>query len=379
MTLRIAVLGAGPAGFAVASALLADSALDLTVELVDRAPLPDGLLRHGPAAGERRLRDVARNVDAVLGDRRVTYFGNVEIGAGLPLDELRRTANAVVLATGAPGDLPLEIAGRDSVGIGTISHVQAWLAGNVDVEVAELDLAMDTAVLIGISPETMRLAEVLCGPIPSGVSGEVADRLVNSQLRHVQLVDPRPGPGPEVDQLGNVPADLVVRTGLTPVGVVGRNRARALRCVHRPDPYGRVVSEDLRAQLLLRPRARSFCWEGIGEHHGHVAHHGNRVLTGAAPTTGLYVAGWAGRAPSDTGAHTQDAVAVVAAIRADVGKLPRPCKTLADSLIERNINVSRLDGWSAAAATDVLLDRFAGEGLAPLADYEALVEQVDED
>ena len=91
------------------------------------------------------------------------------------------------------------------------------------------------------------------------------------------------------------------------------------------------------------------------------------------------MAGWAGRAPSDTGSHAQDAAAVVAAIHADVAKLPRPYKRLADSLTGHDINASRLDGWSAAAATDVLLDRFAGEGMAPLADYEALVGQVDED
>ena len=81
MTLRIAVVGAGPAGFAVSSALLADSSLDVTVDLIDRAARPDALLRYGPAAGVRRLRDIARSVDAVLRDTRVTYFGNVDIAA----------------------------------------------------------------------------------------------------------------------------------------------------------------------------------------------------------------------------------------------------------------------------------------------------------
>ena len=152
-----------PAGFAVASALLADTGLDVKIDLVDRAVLPDGLLRHGPAAGAQRLRDVARGIDAALGDGRLTYYGDVNVGAGLSLEELRSSADAVVLATGAPQDLPLQIAGRDSVGIGTVSHVEAWLAGNADVEVDELDLAMDTAVLFGVSPETLRVAEVLCG------------------------------------------------------------------------------------------------------------------------------------------------------------------------------------------------------------------------
>ncbi len=377
MTVRIAVVGAGPAGFAVTSALLADSALDVTVDLVDRAVLPDGLLRHGPAAGEQRLRKVAHEVDAVLRDGRVRYFGNVVIGSALSLDELRRTADAVVLATGAPHDLPLAIAGCEAVGIGTLSHVEAWLCGNADVEVDELDLDMDSAVLIGVSPEALSVAQALCGRPPGGVSEAVFSRLATSGLRHVQLVDPGWQSGMFLPP--GAPPNLVVRTGLTPVGVVGRNRARALRCLHRPDRYGSVVSEDLRAQLVLRPRADVFCWDGIDEDRGHIAHRGGRVSVGATPTAGLYVAGWAGRAPSGAGSHAADAGAVVAALRADLAELSRTPKTLADTLAERDIPAAGLDGWSAVAATDALLERFAGEGSAPLADYAALLEQRDDD
>ena len=373
MTLRVAVVGAGLAGFAVTSALLADGGLDVTVGLIDRGAQPDALLRHGPAAGAQRLLDIAHDVDAVLSDSRVTYFGNVEIDARLPLDALRRTADAVVLATGAPRDLPLEIAGRDSVGVGTVTHFEAWLASNADVELAELDLAMDTAVLVGVSAETVRVAEVLCGRTPPAISGAVADRLTHSGIRHVQLVDSRSRS--ELDLPEQLPDNLALRPGLTPVGVVGRNRARALRCLHKPDSYGRVVSEDLRAQLLLRPRAESFCWRGIDDLRGLIAHHQSRVLAGGNPAVGLYVAGWAGRAPSDKGSHADDAAAVVAAIHADVATLPRPHEVLTGLGVE----ASRLDGWSAVAATDALLDRFAGEGTAPLADYETLVGQVDED
>ena len=377
MTICVVVVGAGPAGFAVASALLADSALDARVELVDRAARPDGLLRHGPAAGRRRLREVADNVDAVLRDDRVRFFGNVEISSGLPLDELRRTADAVVLATGAPLDLPLDIAGCDSVGVGTVTHVEGWLTGSADVHVAELDLAMDSAVLLGVSPESVRVAEVLCGQTPPDAPGAVTKRLTDSALRHVQLVDPRPRA--ELGLSCQLPKHLIVRTELTPVGVVGRNRARALRCLHRPDPYGRVLSEDLRAQLLLRPRAKAFLWKGIDQERGHIAQRDGRVLAGSTPTAGLYTAGWAGRAPSGTGSHAGDAAAVVAAVRADLAGLSRPGKSLADKLAERGIGASSASGWSAAAATTVLLERFAGEGAAPLADYEALLEQVDED
>lgn len=374
---RVVIVGAGPAGFAVAAALLGDDGLDVGIDLLDRAERPDGLLRHRPAAGTQRLRDVARDVDAVLTDHRVTYFGDVEVGDALPLEDLHRGVEAVVLATGAPHDPPWRIAGGDSVGIGTVTHVQAWLADNADVEVTELDLAMDTAVLIGVSAEVFGVAEALCGHPPAGIAAAAAARLAASKLRHVQLVDPR-SPS-EIDLPRDVPANLVLRAGLNPVGVVGRNRARALRCLGTADAYGRVLSEDLRAQLLFRPRAESFCWPGIDEDGGHIAHHDSRVLSGGTPVPGLYVAGWAGRTPFETGSHAGDVEAVLAAIHADLDMLPHPQKTLPELLMRSGLMPSQLAGWSATVATDVLLARFAGEGTVPLADYQTLLEQADED
>jgi hypothetical protein len=359
MTLRVAVIGTGPAGFAVAAALLTDGA-DIAIDLIDRAERPDGLLRHGPAAGVQRVKDVARRVDAILRDDRVSYFGGVEVGAALTLSDLRGAAHAVVLATGAPGDMPLSVAGKDSVGVGTVSHLQAWLAGNADVDAEELDFAVDSAVLFGVSAENLTVARALC-----------------RKLRHVQIVDPRPLSDIEIPP--HLPENLVLRGGLVAVGVVGRNRARAVRCTHRPDRYGRVITEDLRAQLLLRPRSTESPWRELDELDGHVAHDRARVLSGGAVGSGLYVAGWAGRDPSAAGSHDEDAAAVADAIRTDCAELAVPGTSLADVLAAKGISITELGDWSAVDATDALLDRFAGEGTSPLADYDALMEQVDED
>ncbi len=376
--MRITVVGAGPAGFAVSSAFLTESTLDVDINLVDRTERPDRLLRHGPAVGAKRLKSVAKKVDSVLSDDRVTYWGSLELGATLPLDEVRSASDAVVLAIGAPLDLPLEIAGADSVGIGTISHFAAWLAGSPDTAVDELDLAMDTAVLIGYSSETLGVAEILCGAKPpAGCSRHAADRLRDSSIRHVQIVDTRSTS--EIVRPPRAPANLTIRDSLTPVGIVGRNRARALRCLGRADSHGRLVSEDLRAQLLLRPRARSVQWCGLDEQNGHIAGVDGRVLGGGSPIPGVYAAGWAARAPWDQGSHAADAAAVVAALRADRGSLPRARITLADVLAQSASPTSSMEGWSAVAATDALLQRFTGEGTLPLADYDALMNQVDED
>ena len=372
MTLLVAIVGIGPAGLAVAQALL-QAEETIQINLIDRAARPDGLLRHGPAAGAGRLKETARRMDVVLGDERVTYFGETDIGARIPLNDLRASAHAVVLATGSPRDLPLEIAGRDSVGVGTVTHIQAWLAGNADVDIDELDLAMDTAVLIGASSECLQAAKVLCGVAMTSADARAVDRLATKKLRHVQVVDARPRselPVPE-----QLPVNLVVRDQLQPVGIIGRNRARAVRCVHRPDAYGRVVTEDLRAQLLLRARASGFVWSDIDEADGYIARDGARVLSAGQQVRGLYVAGWAGRGPSEPGSHAADAAAVVAALRSDVTKLIDPVVDLPAIGIE----ASDIRNWSATVVIDALLERFAGEGRSPLADYDALLDEVDED
>ncbi len=374
---RVIIVGCGPAGFAVASALLAQQQYDVAVELIDRAARPDSLLRHGPAAGAARLREAARQIDAVLSDKRVAFYGNVDIGSRLPLQDLRAAADAVVLATGAPADLPLDVAGRDAVGVGAVSQVEGWLCGNADVDAAELDLDLDSAVLIGMSPAGLGVARALCGAVPADVPADIQARLARSKIRQVQIVDPRSAAEVELPQ--HVPDKLVLRTELTPVGIVGRNRARALRCLRGPDRDGMVVSKDLRAQLLLRPRAESFCWPGLDADNGHIAHAGARVLVAGRPSPGLYVAGWAGRSAQEKGSHADDAVAVTDAIGSDLAALPVASRTLADALADTAIEPRGLAGWSALQAIELLLKRFAGAGTLPLADYGALMAQVDED
>ncbi len=375
--IRVAIVGAGPAGFAAAGALLAQTGFDLAIDLIDRAMRPDALLRHGPAAGDERLREVARAVDAVLADGRVTFSGNIDVGNDVTLDELRACADAVVLATGSPVDQPLGIAGDDSVGVGTVSHLEGWLSGSPDVAVDELDLAMDTAVVVGASPESVRAAETLCGRVPDGTEAERASRLRGSQIRYVQLIDSRSLA--ELDLPNRLPENLVIHTAVTPIGLVGRNRVRAVRCLRRGDRNGMVVTEDLRGQLVLRPRSESLVWPGVDHTGGHLDHAAGRVLAAGRPVVGLYVTGWAGRLPRGPVSHRDDAAAVVAAIGADPPTLPSPKRKLHDLLELRGSTASRLQEWSAVAATEELLDRFAGEGTLPLADYDALLEEVDED
>src|SRR5215203_6477290 len=95
-SLRIAVVGAGPAGIYAADALAGQDDVPVAVDLVDRLPTPFGLVRHGIAPDHVKMRALRETLHHTLDHDRVRFVGNVEIGTDLSLDELRRHVDAVV-------------------------------------------------------------------------------------------------------------------------------------------------------------------------------------------------------------------------------------------------------------------------------------------
>src|SRR3954466_941184 len=105
--LRVAVIGAGPAGIYTAEALAGQDAVPVTVDLVDRLPTPFGLVRHGIAPDHLKMRAPRETRHPTRDHERVRFVGNVEIGTDLSLAELRRHVDAVVYTYGAAGDRQL--------------------------------------------------------------------------------------------------------------------------------------------------------------------------------------------------------------------------------------------------------------------------------
>ncbi|MCU1613754.1 MAG: fprA, partial [Frankiales bacterium] len=94
--LRVAVIGAGPAGIYAADALTRQDAVPVSVDLVDRLPTPFGLVRHGIAPDHPKMRAIRDTLHRTLDHPDVRFVGNVEIGTDLTLEELRRHVDAVV-------------------------------------------------------------------------------------------------------------------------------------------------------------------------------------------------------------------------------------------------------------------------------------------
>ena len=115
MTLNVAIVGSGPAGFYTADALLkADE--ECRIDILDRLPTPYGLIRFGVAPDHEKTKNVMRGFARTASDERVNFYGHVDIGEALSLDELRETYDAVVLAVGAAHDRKLGIPGEDKAG-----------------------------------------------------------------------------------------------------------------------------------------------------------------------------------------------------------------------------------------------------------------------
>jgi len=110
--LRIAVIGAGPAGIYAAD-ILTNKDPDARVDIFDRLPTPYGLIRYGVAPDHPRIKQIIGALHRVLDSDRIRFIGNVHVGVDVKVDELRQFYDAVIFATGAEKDRPLHIPGED--------------------------------------------------------------------------------------------------------------------------------------------------------------------------------------------------------------------------------------------------------------------------
>lgn len=145
-TLRLAIVGAGPAGiYAADIAKKADA--DVSIDLFERLPAPYGLVRYGVAPDHPRIKGIIGALRDVLDGGAVRLFGNVEYGTDVTLDDLRRHYHAVIFSTGAIRDAPLEIPGIGLPGSYGAADVVSWYDGHPDVPRTWPLLAREVAVL----------------------------------------------------------------------------------------------------------------------------------------------------------------------------------------------------------------------------------------
>ncbi|MBT6118195.1 MAG: FAD-dependent oxidoreductase [Rhodospirillaceae bacterium] len=160
MTLRVAIVGTGPGGFYTADALL-KSDVELEIDLIDRLPTPFGLIRGGVAPDHQTTKRVIKAYDRSAQNECVRFYGNVELGKDVALEELKALYDAVVLAVGSPLDRKLGIPGEDKKGVFGAAAFVGWYNAHPDFRNLDPDLACSAAAVIGNGNVAIDIARVL--------------------------------------------------------------------------------------------------------------------------------------------------------------------------------------------------------------------------
>ncbi len=131
--LRLAVIGAGPAGIYASDLILkAQRDFDVSIDLFDLLPAPYGLVRYGVAPDHPRIKGIIKALYEVLDRGDIRFFGNVKYGTDLTLSDLKKHYNAVIFATGAIQDADLNIPGIELDGSYGAADFVNWYDAHPD-------------------------------------------------------------------------------------------------------------------------------------------------------------------------------------------------------------------------------------------------------
>ncbi|UGT55115.1 FAD-dependent oxidoreductase [Nocardia asteroides] len=192
-TLRVAIIGAGPAACYAAEELLRYA--DVEVELFDRLPTPWGLVRAGVAPDHGGTKAVARMFETSFYRDSIQFRLNVEVGQHISHDELLAHHHAVIYAVGASSDRSLDIPGEDLTGSHSATEFVSWYNGHPDYADRQFDLSGERAVIVGNGNVALDVARVLTVDPNRLARTDIADHtleaLRQSNIREVVLLGRR--------------------------------------------------------------------------------------------------------------------------------------------------------------------------------------------
>jgi ferredoxin--NADP+ reductase len=158
---HVAVIGSGPAGFYSAEGLQKAFGGAVAIDLIDRLPVPYGLIRSGVAPDHQSIKAVYRRYEKVALGERVRFVGNVTVGTDVAIEELLALYDAVILATGAPLDRPLGIPGSDLPGVIGSAAFVGWYNGHPDFAGLDPPLGVKAAAVIGNGNVALDVSRIL--------------------------------------------------------------------------------------------------------------------------------------------------------------------------------------------------------------------------
>ncbi|WP_343519574.1 FAD-dependent oxidoreductase [Sphingomonas sp.] len=410
---HIAVIGSGPAGYYTAEACQKQFGDQVRVDIIDRLPVPFGLIRTGVAPDHQSIKGVSRRYEATALTDNVRFVGNVTIGEQVTIAELLDLYDAVVLATGAPRDRPLEIPGADLPGVTGSAAFVGWYNGHPDYAELNPPLTGPGAVVIGNGNVALDVARILAKTQAEFAGSDIVRHalaaLEKSSIDTITLLGRRgphqinmtpkelgelgeleraapvvdaadfppelddamlePGHRKSITHLRNFaaahvdkPVHIIFDFFAMPVRIEGDGRVERVivertRLDERGAAIGTGETYAVPASLVVSCIGyRTPPIEGVpyDDRAGRFANDEGRVLPG------LYAVGWARRGPTGTiGTNRPDGFAIVEKIAADTqpnsGKQGRPA--LDALLASRGAEVVTFRDWQKIEAAEIAAAR----------------------
>lgn len=221
LPLRVAVVGAGPAGLFLVDTLLKAKDHLVSIDVIERLHTPYGLVRYGVAPDHAKIKSVITTFHKTLADTRVRFLGNVNFGTDFTVDDARRYYDAIVYAVGAPDDRRLGIPGEDLAGSLSATEFVAWYSGHPDhSEIVQLPAGAQAVAVVGVGNVAIDVARILAKHVEDLRSTDmpqpVLEKLAESTIRDVYIFGRR-GPAQakfttkELRELGELAnADIIV-------------------------------------------------------------------------------------------------------------------------------------------------------------------------
>jgi ferredoxin--NADP+ reductase len=426
---KIAIVGAGPAGYFTAQAFqkAQNEELTFSIDMIERLPTPWGLVRSGVAPDHPKIKTVSKVFEKIAKEDDFRLFANVELGKDVLLKDLREAYDAVVLATGSSTGRKLGIKGEDLPNCLSAADFVPWYNAHPDFTDVAVDLDTDTAVVIGAGNVAMDVARMLAlDPTeldPTDIAEHALKVFKASKIRKV-IICGRRGPehaaftAPElrdlpklehtdvyidqaqineanlrIEQMGEVEKDLKnnlevmrliaehskkgverkleIKFLAAPIEIKGSNKVEEVVFVLNEVKDGKVVASgntfSIKAGLVVSAIGYD-CVEypGVKIENGRITNIAGHV------EHNIYVTGWAKRGPVGViGTNKSDSADVVDLI---IDSLKEPKNTAGvEGLLKSGHQIIDQVGWEKINASEVISGELAGKPRIKEVDWKRLI------
>ena len=403
---KVAIVGAGPAGYFAALALqnLQTEELQFSIDMIERLPTPWGLVRSGVAPDHPKIKTVSKVFEKVANEANFRLFANVELGTDFTIQQLKEKYDAVVIATGTALGKKLGIPGEELAGSMSAATFVPWYNAHPDFKDESVDLSCETAVVIGAGNVAMDVARMLAlEPSeldPTDTADHAIDAFKQSAVRtvvisarrgpeHAAFTSPelrdlpklehtnvvmdkadieaaisRAGDAPEKDVKSNLDAMLLISEKVatnhertmkfqflaTPIEIKGNGRVEEVVF----QKTGSDETFSIKCGLVITAIGyEAASLEGIHYEKGKVVNTDGRVKEN------VYVVGWAKRGPSGViGTNKSDAADVIKLLVEDLGT-PKSSGDITDVITHNRVVTQQ--HWQVINAAEVAAGESVGK------------------